>query len=169
MKRKIKTASCVFVLILTLILNIVLLSTNVFQGTYQNTSVGAKITLYDNTYNFDILGERTYSFRERGFFGYYELNKMPTRYSDFKNDLLTLVPNGKNDSSHIFERKNVFCISLYDSSSLSIEGQNFYCGEAIALQVVYAVLMLVSIIVLFVEYREEIKGHLRHLKSPSDK
>ncbi len=151
MKTKIKKIIPIVVLVVSLILNIILLTTDVFKGKYTAKSNTNKFSLrfYDNT--FTLIGEEdTYNLYTYGFFEYIQQSKYKTSPTsiDLKHDAVILHradTTSSGSSSYLrFDKKTIFCLS-YQGGYLNSEYiGNFYCYSAIFLQIFYAVLIISS-------------------------
>lgn len=130
MKKTILKIALVFVFLLCLVLNIVLLCTPVFRGTYSNDKMS--MTFYENTYTNEYNLTKGFLFRT-GFYYNYVDNQKDKNYI-----ILT-----ENQGKYYFIRKSVFCI---EGETYTYTGEKLYCKPAIALQVIYPVVGVASIV-----------------------
>ncbi len=144
-KRKIFISFCIFIIVVSLVLNIVLLSTNIFKGKYNaKKSDGNTTTIifYDNTYS---MGSRN------GFFLYQKLsdyNQSPTNMTLEKDCIVLLGTTTWESDTYYLYRNSVFHLSYAGRGVSSIKDMNFYCPTAIFLQVLYLLLILSAIVLL---------------------
>lgn len=133
MKKTILKIALVFVFLLCLVLNIVLLCTPVFRGTYSNDKMS--MTFYENTYTTEY--KSTTAFHS-GFYNYIG-NVNNKKY-------VTILDNVNEDiiNEHTLVRESVFCLDV--SSYTYKQGEKLYCKPAIALQVIYPVVGVASIV-----------------------
>lgn len=121
------------ILIFTLSLNITMLCSDVFKGTYTHTEENAttKIIFFDNTFT-EVYNSTYYTQ------GFYYTEKRS--YIDVNGTMINYTAIEMSRSSSL-ERLSVF--ALKDSDE-----QIFICGTAIFLQVLYGVLELISLVFL---------------------
>lgn len=136
MKSKILFYSAIGILILTVILNIVLLATPVFKGTYtfENNGQDSKIIFYDNTYthNYD--------------FGFYQyVKKGSAENVEYNSVILNSCKN--SNSNFVYKRDSVFALIRTINQETS---ETYICGVAVFLQVLYLFLIGASIIVIVI-------------------
>lgn len=158
---KIKKLISVIILVVSIILNIVLLSTDIFKGTYTAKTSTEKLSLrfYDNT--FTLIGEDdTYSLYTYGFSQYVKKSKYKNSPTNVKLNYDAVILHRANASSSgsssylRFDKKNIFCLS-YKEGYLSAQSvKNFYCYPAIFLQVLYIVLIISSTSYLVYQYKK---------------
>lgn len=149
-KKKIAVCVSILLIFVSVILNISLLSTKVFKGKYvghnENES-SYTIYFYDNTYTLN---------NKSGFFLYqsisdYEQN--PTNKHLEKDCIVLLDSTGWESNTYYLYKESVFHLSYAGFGNSSIKNMNFYCFEAIFLQILYSALILVSIITLILIYK----------------
>lgn len=136
MKSKILFYSAIGVLILTVILNIVLLATPIFKGTYtfENNGQNSKVIFYENTYthNYD--------------FGFYQyVKKGSAENVEYNTVILNSCKNSNNDV--VYKRDSVFALIRIVNGK---ETDTYICGLAVFLQVLYLFLIGASIIVIVI-------------------
>lgn len=161
MKQKIILIIAALVFVLAVILNITLLCTDVFPGTYRYSDDAYiyKIEFFDNTYSEKLYAKHSqndgYSFVKKGdvvssqsgFYQYIPKHK----YSEAEYNTLILEPiTGNGSGSGQCKRNSVF--SFTAASVMDDSEATYTCGTAIFLQVFYALLMAASI-ALFAVYR----------------
>ena len=133
MKNKVIVLSSIFVLILTIALNIVLLTTPIFKGTYtyeKNNQI-KKIVFYDNTYSFDFD------------FGFYEyVSKNSNENIDYN---LVVFNSCKNNNSFSYRRNSVFTLTKTLNNN---KVEKYTCYTAIFLHIIYVYLSIASIVVI---------------------
>lgn len=133
MKKMILKVALVFVFLLCLVLNIVLLCTPVFRGTYSNDKMS--MTFYENTYT------TRYQERKGMHIGFYAYNK------NINNKNYVMILDNVNEdiiNEHALVRESVFCLDV--SSYTYKQDEKLYCKPAIALQVIYPVVGVASIV-----------------------
>lgn len=162
MKTKQKIIIAIFALVLSIsvVLNIALLCTDVFQGTYKfsNEKYNYEIIFFDNTYsenhyikyNYTNLsgtfqaGDLVYS--NYGFFQYIPKEK----YSKATYDTIILEHKRENTSGSIsYKRNSVFSFTYAPDSE---NAETYICITAVWLQVLYAFLILGSLIFILIYY-----------------
>lgn len=158
-KSKITVVICILIIIVSIILNIVLLSTKVFKGSYTaHDKNGNTITIifYDNTYTLD-RGSR-YD-KETGFYHYQALsdyNQSPTSKNLEKDCILLLSSTSFESDTYYLYKDSVFHLSYAGWGNSSIEDMEFYCGQAIFLQVLFPTLIVASIGIIVLIYKKKI-------------
>lgn len=157
-KSKIITTIALIVIVIAVILNIVLLCTDVFQGKYKcsDDKYDYEITFFDNTYS-----ENTYikfnqsslsgSFRAGDLvssdFGFYQYIPQ-SKYSEAEyNTLILSSRKGTSHGSSKYKRNSVFSFTYAPDSKNTT---TYTCYTAIFLQVLYGVLILASIAVIVI-------------------
>ena len=152
-KRKITVLICILIIIVSIILNVILLSTKVFRGSYTaQDSSGKKITItfYDNTYS---MGNRM------GFYYYQSLSDYTYSSTNKKleKDCIILLgdTNMELDTYYLY-KNSVFHLSYAGWGNSSINGMKFYCSVAIFLQVLYPILIIISIVLIVLIYMKKI-------------
>lgn len=164
-KRKIFITLCILVIIVSLILNIVLLSANIFKGKYKaKDSDGNTITIifYDNTYSME---------SRNGFFLYQKLadyNQTPTSMTLKKDCIVLLGTTTWESDTYYLYRDSVFHLSYAGRGNSSIKDMDFYCPSAIFLQVLYPLLILLSVVVLVMILNNKIFHIERKMDNKSD-
>lgn len=145
-KQKIVIAIASIILAISVIFNIVLLSSDVFQGNYSHNEDGdiTKITFFDNTYSSVSQKNGQITSTNFGFYQYIPSSK----YKEAQYDTLILVSN-KSNSSTGYKRNSVFSFTYAPDSEDAV---TYTCGTAIFLQVLYALLILGSMIFILIYY-----------------
>lgn len=128
-----------------IILNIVLLTTPVFKGTYvyrdSESKTNYNIRFYDNTYTYSIRksGSIDSNF-EYGFYSY--VPKYLPLDVEFDSIVCTEM---------VFERNSVFSLSIANSDN------TYYCAGAICLQVFYGIVILAGAVITILLIKKEKK------------
>lgn len=158
MKKKIVFSLSIFVLVLSIVLNIVLLTEGVFHGVYTNKQPDyiEKITFYNNTFSYESEVESEISRTDYGFYQYIPKSKD----NSAQKNVLVLYSAKYESSETIYTRNSVFSFTL----ELNNQKITYVCKGAIALQIFYALLIAASAttIILF------IKKQRQHVKSKKD-
>ena len=134
------------------ILNICLLTTDIYCGTYvyKNGSEKVEITFSDNTYVRSYYGEEIQFNRySGGFYKYipkYEI-KDSIIYDDLKKDNI-IITGSSVLGEGIYEKNSVFSISdcFVDEKS----EKTYICNEAVFLQVLYGILIIFFVAALII-------------------
>ena len=133
-------------IIVTIILNIVLLYTDIYQGTYYSVITkddtssyrNTEIRFYENTYDYKIYENSQVILYSQGFYRYISKDESDTA----PYNAVILV-----DLERDFERFNVFVIQ--DDKAIYI------CGFAVFLQLLYAVLIVGPIVLIIFLIRKK--------------
>ena len=138
--KKIIVGISILILLAAIILNIVLLCTNVYKGTYESIDDKYRytFTFYDNTFT-----ANTYQNGQlvRQNYGFFQCVKA-TEYQEAEYDTLILNYSKSNNSTPC-RRNSVFSFTTYPNTSY---GQTYTCQSAILLQILYALLIICCII-----------------------
>ena len=163
-KKKIVIASFSFLLLLTIIFEVVLLCTDVFPGTYKSSSEenNYEITFYDNTFEWKIFAKKDYSIQSGLFVTQYEAGELLSNaYGFFTYDIydgdsernlivLHTMSSGQYPSlASTYKRNSVFSFTGTNES-----GKHFTCGVAIFLQVLLCLFAASSIISIILATRK---------------
>ena len=155
-KGKITKILCVVIFVLSLILNISLLTSDVYEGKY--VAKYGKEDTYKTTVEFD-----------GGAYTVYKWNKTEGRLIKFtagfyfcygeKNKVIELqdrayVVSSSSYYEHTLNRNSVFCLTLHNGEGLVPEDTKLYCYEAIFLQVLYLGLITASVVLYVVERKK---------------
>lgn len=145
-KSKIITAIALIVIIIAVILNIVLLSSDIFKSTYtyRDGNSITKITFYDNTYTSITTERMQITGTNLGFYQYIP----KVKYKETEYD--TLILQSVKGNSVGYRRNSVFSFTYAPDSE---NEETYTCGVAIFLQVLYILLILGSIIFLLVYHK----------------
>lgn len=140
------------VIALAIIFNIVLLRTDVYNGAYSATLPNGEraiVTFYDNTYTYIEQNNGRYETYNVGFFKYFYASKFE-QSSTQENEILLILSSDDNYFSKYmyFKRNSVFCISKQFNNKDGNQIVSYYCSTAIFLQVLYALLVILAIIIL---------------------
>lgn len=120
-KNKILKIICSLLFLLFVVLDINLLTTPVYNGTYKGTgnSKNSKIKFYDNTYTYS----KNYERYDISAFGFYRI----------KDNTIYLKPiESSEPDERVFKRKNVFCFVSSETK--------YRCKKAMGLQVFYSIM-----------------------------
>ena len=144
-KVKIINIISAFLIIISIILNIMLLTTKLFHGTYtaniDSTSSPYKLTqklrIYDNSYTLTTIENDKYAAIEVGFYIYMpksKYNKTPTS-KDIKYDSIALLEFSDYSHDQLLYRRSVFRLTYetYDYSQNEPHIVSYYCKIAIFL------------------------------------
>ena len=145
-KTKIVRVISVCILLLTIILNIVLLSTKVFKGkeyVCKEESVW-RYCFYQNTYYLGREYNNKIVFWKNGFYTYESAKEIKKNHqnSNIKHDQVW-VSDGSSTGVKPLYRCSVF--KFMDKDQPTADTKYYYCGFAIFLQVLYIIIMLASI------------------------
>ena len=145
-KQKIVIAIAAIVLVISVVLNITLLCTDIFDGTYTKFKNGysTKITFFDNTYSSVSQKNGQITSTDFGFYQYIPSSK----YNKAEYNTLILESN-KSNSSTGYKRNSVFSITYAPDGEDAV---TYTCSTAIFLQVLYALLILGSMIFILIYY-----------------
>lgn len=145
-KSKIARVVCVCVLFLTIILNIVLLSTKVFKGKeYICKENGVwSYCFYQNTYSVKYEYNNEIVVWENDFYKYVSAKEIKKSYHNvnIKHDYVWVNDGTKVENKALY-RCSVF--KFMDKDQPTADTKYYYCGFAIFLQVLYIIIMLASI------------------------
>lgn len=161
------------IIVVAFILNMVLLCTDVFNGTYSATLQNGEnvaVKFYDNTFTYIEEKNGKYETYSVGFYKYFDANKNKSTSSEDTEDRIFLILSSDDNYFQkymTFQRKSVFCISdqiYYDGNSQDV---SFYCTMAILLQVLYIILEILAIIILII-YNKRNRRTTENVKSSSN-
>lgn len=147
-------------IIVAFILNIVLLSTDVYKGCYKGDLPNGntvEIYIYENSYTYIELKNEQYQRYKVGLFEFIEARKykQTSTSKEFSEDTLILLDSNNDSGYKYLQRKSVFCISgEYWGNSDKVD-VNYYCGMAIFLQVLYVLIEVIAIIILIIINRQK--------------
>lgn len=172
-KTKVVSILTVLVLIITVILNIILLCTDVFHGTYKGSGERYKyeISFNENTFSSKIIVNKDFSNIEGTFtvtykagqivaseYGFYQyLNKKNSNNLEYNTIILDAKSTGNYPSlASNFKRNSVFSFTSSPDSNNAI---TYTCGLAIFLQVIYSVLIAIAITTLIIVYKKRLRNN----------